>query len=146
MVATQALERVRASEEAWNARCLDTLVMAHAVGCQWRCRSDFLWGREQVRAFVGRRWRRELEARMQEELWTAEENRLSTRFACEYRDDSGTWYRAYGNENRLYDNKGLVILRHTCVNEHVIAEYERKLRWKDGARPPGLPSLAELGF
>ena len=146
MMDDRALIWVRASEDAWNLRDLDAVVLGHAIGCQWRCRADFLWGRDQVRAFVGGRWRREIEFRVQNELWSAQDDRLSMRFACEFRDDSGRWYRAYGNENWLCNKDGQVSLRLTSANEHPIEEYERKLRWGAGVRPPGQPSLLELGL
>lgn len=138
--------RVRAAENAWNARDLEGLVLSNAAGCLWRCRAEFLWGREQVRDYLARRWRRELDYRVVNELWAVDGQCLALRFACEYRDDSGTWFRAFGNEMWECDETGLVHRRLSSVNEHPIREHERVLRWPLGARPPGQPSLAELAL
>jgi len=146
MLEVTARQWVRASEDAWNVRNLDAIALSHTIGCQWRCRSDHIWGRDQVRAYIGRRWRREFEFRLLNELWAWNGNRIAVRFACEFRDDSGTWYRVFGNENCLCDDHGLVSLRLTNANEHPIEEYERKLRWDGGVRPADYPSLLELGL
>jgi nuclear transport factor 2 (NTF2) superfamily protein len=146
MLEVSARQRVRASEDAWNLRNLDAVVLSHTIGCQWRCRADFIWGRDQVRAFVSRRWRREIEFRLLSELWAWDGNRIAMRFACEFRDDGGIWYRVYGNENWLCDEHGLVSLRLTNANEHPIEEYERTLRWTTETRPADYPTLIELGF
>jgi nuclear transport factor 2 (NTF2) superfamily protein len=146
MLEVAARQWVRASEDAWNLRNLDTVVLGHTISCQWRHRADFIWGRDQVRAFIGRRWRRETEFRLLNELWAWSSDRIAMRFAYEFRDDSGIWYRVYGNENCLCDDHGLVSLRLTNANEHPIEEYERKLRWDAGIRPADYPTLLELGL
>src|SRR5690349_6758658 len=117
-------ERVRAAENAWNLRDLDAVVLDSSIDCQWRCRADFIWGREQIRSFLTRKWRRELDFRVVKELWAWDRSRLAIRFACEFRNDSGTWFRAYGNDNWECGPGGLVKRRLTSVNEHTIQEHE----------------------
>lgn len=140
------LERVRAAENAWNQRDIDAVLLSSSIDCQWRCRADFLWGREQVRQFLTRKWRRELELRVINELWIWDEERAAIRFSSEFRDDSGTWFRTYGNDNWELDSAGLVRRRLTSANVHPIEEHERALRWPPGARPAASPSLSELGL
>jgi nuclear transport factor 2 (NTF2) superfamily protein len=139
-------ERLRLQEDAWNLRDLEAVVQSNTIDCQWRNRADFVWGREQIRSFISRRWRRELDARTLTELWAAEGDRVAVRFATEFRSDSGSWFRAYGNEDWECEPSGLVRRRLTCVNEHAIEEHERALRWPAGPRPLDHPTLTELGF
>lgn len=140
------IERVRTTENAWNRRDIDTVVLSSTIDCQWRCRADFLWGREQIRQFLSRKWRRELDLRVIAELWSWGRRRIAIRFSSEYRDDSGTWFRTYGNENWESDESGLVCRRLTCANVHPIDEHERVLRWPVGPRPADYPALTELGL
>ncbi|MDG3439013.1 DUF1348 family protein [Nitrospirillum amazonense] len=140
------IERVRTAEDGWNLRDLDAVVLSHRIDCHWRSRADFLWGREQIRTFVTRKWRREIEMRTIKELWASHGARVAVRFASEFRNDSGTWFRAYGNEAWQYDETGLICRRLTSVNEHPIQEHERMLRWRLGVRPADHPSLSELGL
>lgn len=140
------LSRVRAAEDAWNRRDLDAIVLGSTIDCQWRCCAEFLWGREQIRHFLNRRWRREIELRLINEFWAHEEGRVAIRFATEFRDDSGTWFRTYGNEVWDCDDAGLVRRRLSSANAHPIAEHERKLRWPSGARPADHATLSELGL
>jgi nuclear transport factor 2 (NTF2) superfamily protein len=140
------VKRVRAAENARNTGDLDAVVLSNTFDCQWRNRVDFIWGREQIRTFLSRKWRREIEHRVINELWAWSSRRVAIRFSCEFRDDSGTWFRVYGNENWEYDDTGLVSRRFTGANEHPIHEHERALRWPLGARPADYPSLAELGL
>lgn len=137
---------VRDAECAWNMRDCDTLVLSHTIDCQWRNRADFLWGREQIRGYIERRLRREIEQRTIFEPWAEGERRLSVRFASEFRNDSGSWFRVYGCEAIDFDEVGLVRRRFTSANEHAIREHERALRWPAGVRPNDHPSLFELGF
>ena len=139
-------ERVRTAENAWNLRDIDAVVLGHRIDCQWRNRADFFWGREQIRLFITRKWRREIDFRTQTELWSWSGTRLSTRFSSEFHDDSGTWFRSYGNESWEYDAAGLIFRRLTSVNEHPIRPHERVLRWEAGIRPADYPSLTELGL
>ena len=140
------LERVRAAEDAWNRRDLDAVVLSSSIDCQWRCRADFLWGREQIRQFLTRKWRREIDLRMISELWAWNGGRVAIRFSTEFRDDSGTWFRTYGNENWECDHAGLVRRRLSSANANPIEEHERKLRWPLGHRPVDHSSLSELGL
>lgn len=141
-----AVQKVRAAEDAWNTHDLNGVVLASTIDCHWRSRAEFLWGREQIKAYLARKWRQEFEQRLVNELWTCERNRVAIRFSCEFRDDSGTWFRAYGNEHWQCDADGLVRRRLTCANEHPIQERERAFRWPIGIRPAGHPTLSELGF
>lgn len=141
-----AVKMVQAAENAWNTRDLDAVVLSNTIDCQWRSRVDFIWGREQIRTFLSRKWRREIECRMISELWASSHKRIAVRFSCEFRDDSGTWFRVYGNEDWEYDDTGLVSRRFTGTNEHPIHEHERALRWPLGARPAEHPLLSELGL
>jgi len=140
------LEHVRAVEDACNLRDVDAVVLSSSIDCQWRCRTDFLWGREQIRQFLTRKWRREIELRVIKELWAKDGRYIAVRFSSEFRDDSGTWYRTYGNENWEFDDCGLVRRRITSANAHPIEEHERKFRWPRGIRPDDYPALSELGI
>jgi len=137
---------IREAECAWNARDCDALVLSNAIDCHWRNRVYFLWGREQIRTYVERQLRREIDLRVIFEPWAEGEHRLSYRFAAEFRNDSGSWFRAYGNEDLAFDEAGLVRRRFTAANEHAIQEHERVLRWTAGPRPGNYPPLPELGF
>lgn len=139
-------QHVRAAEDAWNRRDLQAILLASTIDCQWRNRVNFLWGREQIRTFLERQLRREIELRIVIELWAEGDHRLSTRHAAEFRSDSGTWFRVYGSEQIEFDAAGLVRRRLTAANEHPIQEHERALRWPEGPRPADQPSLTELGF
>jgi len=142
----ELLARIRAAEDAWNRRDVDAVVRGSTIDCQWRNRAEFLWGREQIRAFLLRKWRREMEFRLVNELWAWAGRRVAIRFSTEYRTDSGTWFRSYGNSVWEYDEAGLIHRRLSSVNEHPIAEHERLLRWAAGPRPADHSSLSELGL
>lgn len=137
---------VRDTEHAWNTRDCDALVMSHTIDCHWRNRVIFLWGREQVRTYLERQLRREIDQRAIFEPWAESERRFLFRFAAEFRNDSGAWFRVYGCEGVDLDEAGLVRRRFTSANEHAILEHERVLRWPAGPRPSDHPSLSELGF
>jgi uncharacterized protein len=141
-----AQQRVRDTEIAWNTRDCDTLVMGNAIDCLWRNRVYVLSGRQQIRTFIERQLRREIEQRVILEPWAEGDRRLAVRFASEFRNDSGSWFRAYGCEELEFDEVGLVQRRYTSANEHVIREHERMLVWTTGPRPAEHPSLADLGF
>jgi uncharacterized protein len=137
---------VRDAENAWNMRNMDAILLAHSIDCQWRSRVEFLWGREQIRAFLDRKLHGAIELRVILEPWAEAEGRVSLRHAAEYHNDSGVWFRAYCIEEIEFDYAGLVRRRLTAVNEHPIHERERLLRWPSGPRPAEHPGLGELGL
>jgi nuclear transport factor 2 (NTF2) superfamily protein len=141
-----AKEKVRLAEDGWNSRDPAKVSLAYTVDSAWRNRAEFVTGREQIDAFLTRKWRRELDYRLIKELWTFGGNRIAVRFAYEFHDDSGTWYRAYGNENWEFDADGLMRRRLASINEHPIAESERKFHWPLGRRPDDHPGLSDFGF
>ncbi|KEZ76337.1 DUF1348 family protein [Salinisphaera hydrothermalis] len=141
-----ALEKVRLAEDAWNTRDPDRVALAYTPDSQWRNRAEFLSGRDEIRAFLTRKWRRELEYRLIKELWAFGENRIAVRFAYEYHDDSGQWYRAYGNENWQFDEHGLMARRLASINDLPITESERLYFWPQGRRPNDHPGLSDLGL
>jgi len=144
---TSAMEQqVRDAERAWNTRDVDRIVLGNTIDCHWRNRVNFLWGREQIRTFIERQIRREIDARYIFEIWAEGEGRLSLRFACEFHNDSGTWFRTYGSEELEFDACGLVTRRLTAANDHPIQEHERVLKWTAGPRPSDHPTLLELGL
>ncbi|MVZ98486.1 nuclear transport factor 2 family protein [Sphingorhabdus sp. IMCC26285] len=141
-----AAEKVRLAEDGWNSRDPARVALAYTADSAWRNRADFLNGREAIEAFLTRKWSRELDYRLVKELWAHDGNRIAVRFAYEYRDDSGSWFRAYGNENWEFDADGLMRRRIASINEHPISEGERKFHWLLGRRPDDHPGLSELGF
>ncbi len=141
-----AIQKVRAAEDAWNTRDPATVVLAYTADCRWRNRTEFPCGRREIEAFLVRKWRRELDYRLIKELWGFRENRMAVRFAYEYHDDSGQWFRAYGNENWQFDAAGLMELRFASINEHLISEAERKFHWSLGRRPDDHSGLTDLGL
>lgn len=141
-----AAEKVRLAEDGWNSRDPARVALAYTADSAWRNRAEFLKGREAIEAFLTRKWSRELDYRLVKELWTHDGNRIAVRFAYEYRDDSGSWFRAYGNENWEFDADGLMRRRIASINEHPIAESDRKFRWPLGRRPDDHPGLSDLGF
>ncbi len=141
-----AIEKVRRAEDAWNTRDPATVALAYTPDSAWRNRAEFLNGRAAVEAFLGRKWARELDYRLIKELWTFAGNRIAVRFAYEYRDDSGNWSRAYGNENWEFAEDGLMRRRLASINEHPIREADRKFHWPLGRRPDDYPSLSHFGF
>jgi nuclear transport factor 2 (NTF2) superfamily protein len=141
-----ATQKVRAAEDAWNTRDPARVVLAYTLDSRWRNRAEFPCGQAQIKAFLTRKWARELDYRLIKELWTFAGNRIAVRFAYEYHDDSGQWFRAYGNENWQFDAAGLMELRFASINEHQIAEMDRKFRWALGRRPDDHPSLSNLGM
>ncbi len=141
-----AIEKVRLAEDAWNTRDPERVSLAYTVDSRWRNRAEFISGRDQIVEFLTRKWKRELDYRLVKELWTYRENRIAVRFAYEYRDDSGQWFRAYGNENWEFENDGLMRLRIASINEHPISSEDRKFHWVPGRRPDDYPSLSDLGF
>ena len=143
--AETARQKVRAAEDGWNSRDAERVSLAYTEGTRWRNRAEFVNGRAEARAFLQRKWARELDYRLIKELWAFEGNRIAVRFAYEWHDDSGQWYRSYGNENWEFDANGLMAVRHASINDLPIAEAERKFRWPAGRRPDDHPGLTELG-
>jgi len=141
-----AIQKVRMAEDAWNSRDPARVALAYSVDSRWRNRAEFLQGRAEIEAFLTRKWRRELAYRLIKELWTYRDNRIAVRFAYEWRDDAGNWFRAYGNENWEFDEGGLMRLRIASINDLPIAEAERKYHWPQGARPADHPGLSDLGL
>lgn len=141
-----AKEKIRLAEDGWNSRDPAKVALAYTPGSRWRNRAEFPVGRAEIEAFLTRKWARELEYRLIKELWAFAGNRIAVRYAYEYRDDSGQWFRAYGNENWGFAEDGLMAHRHASINEHPIREDERKLRWPLGRRPDDHPGLSELGL
>ena len=134
------------AEDAWNTRDPARVALAYSLDSVWRNRAEFFEGREAIVAFLARKWNRELDYRLIKELWAFRENRIAVRFAYEWRDDSGSWFRSYGNENWEFADDGLMRRRIASINDLPIAERERKLRWPLGRRPDDHASLADLGL
>lgn len=141
-----AVEKVRLAEDGWNSRDAAKVATAYTLDTRWRNRVEFCSSRDDAQAFLTRKWRRELEYRLIKELWAFTDNRIAVRYAYEYRDDSGQWFRAYGNENWEFAADGLMQNRHASINEMPISEGERKFRWPLGRRPDDHPSLSDLGL
>ena len=141
-----ATEKARLAEDAWNSRDPARVALAYTPDSRWRNRAEFVTGRAEIEALLTRKWARELEYRLIKEVWAHAGNRIAVRFAYEYRDDSGHWFRAYGNENWQFDAEGLMERRIASINEHPIREEERKFHWPLGRRPDDHPGLSELGL
>ena len=141
-----AITKVRLAEDAWNTRDPVRVALAYTIDSHWRNRAEFLSGRTAIESFLARKWTRELDYRLIKELWICAGNRIAVRFAYEFHDDSGNWFRAYGNENWEFDAEGLMARRIASINEHPIAEDERKFHWPLGRRPDDHPGLSDLGF
>ena len=141
-----AKQKVRGAEDGWNSRDPQKVSLAYAPDSVWRNRSEFITGREAIVEFLSRKWKKELEYRLIKELWAFHENRIAVRFAYEWHDDSGNWYRSYGNENWEFDANGLMVRRIASINDLPIAESERKYFWPQGRRPDDHPGLSELGL
>ena len=141
-----AVEKVRIAEDNWNTRDPARVATAYTIDSIWRNRAEFLTGRAAIEAFLTRKWAKELDYRLIKELWAFTDNRIAVRFAYEYHDDSGTWFRAYGNENWEFDADGLMRRRIASINEHPIAENCRTFTWPLGHRPDGHPELSDFDF
>ncbi|HJE70294.1 MULTISPECIES: DUF1348 family protein [Pseudomonadaceae] len=141
-----ARQKVRAAEDGWNSRDPAKVALAYTADSRWRNRSDFLQGRAAIEAFLTRKWQREHEYRLIKELWAHDGARIAVRFAYEWRDEDGQWYRAYGNENWHFDDQGLMAERHASINDLPITEAERLFHWPQGRRPDDHPGLSDLGL
>ena len=144
--AETARQKVRLAEDAWNGRDPARVAPAYTPDSQWRNRAEFIDGRAEIEAFLTRKWQRELDYRLIKELWTFGGNRIAVRFAYEYHDDSGTWFRAYGNENWEFDDAGLMRRRIASINDLPITASDRLYRWPLGRRPDDHPGLSDLGL
>jgi nuclear transport factor 2 (NTF2) superfamily protein len=141
-----AVQKVRAAEDGWNSRNPEKVALAYSTQSRWRNRSEFIIGREEIVAFLQRKWERELDYRLIKELWTFQDHRIAVRFAYEWHDDAGTWFRSYGNENWEFDDQGLMTTRHASINDLPIREQDRRFRWPLGRRPDDHPGLSSFGF
>jgi len=141
-----AKQKVRMAEDGWNSRDPEKVALAYSTESQWRNRSEFPVGREQIKSFLQKKWQREMEYRLVKELWAFTENRIAVRFAYEWHDENRQWFRSYGNENWEFDENGLMKTRYASINDLKINETECKLRWPQGRRPDDHPSLSELGL
>jgi nuclear transport factor 2 (NTF2) superfamily protein len=141
-----AMQKVRGAEDAWNTRDPARVALAYTVDSVWRNRAEFIKGRDQIEAFLTRKWARELDYRLIKEIWAFHENRIAVRFAYEWRDDSGSWFRSYGNENWEFESDGLMRRRIASINDLPIKSDERKYYWPLGPRPNDVPSLSEHGL
>ena len=141
-----AAQTVRAAEDGCNSRDPQRVSLAYTADSRWRNRSEFLRGRAEIVAFLTRKWAKEREYRLIKELWCTAGNRIAVRFAYEWQDDAGNWFRSYGNENWEFDDKGLMAHRHASINDLAISESERLFRWPQGRRPDDHPGLSELGL
>ena len=141
---TSATHKVRLAEDAWNTRNPVQVALAYTVDSRWRNRAEFLHGRDAIVAFLTRKWTRELDYRLIKEVWAFRENRIAVRFAYEWHDDSGHWFRSYGNENWEFDGEGLMRRRIASINDLPIAQSERKFGWPLGRRPDDHPGLSDL--
>ena len=144
--AETAAQKARMAEDAWNSRDPERVALAYTEDSQWRNRAEFVCGRADIVAFLRRKWARELEYRLIKEVWTHGENRIAVRFAYEWRDDSGHWFRSYGNENWEFDTRGLMARRHASINDLPFIAAERKFLWPLGRRPDDHPGLTALGL
>jgi uncharacterized protein len=141
-----AKQKVRLAEDAWNTRDPEKVALAYTPDSRWRNRAEFVTGRPAIIAFLTRKWAKELDYRLIKELWAFDGNRIAVRFAYESHDDSGNWFRSYGNENWEFDDDGLMRVRHASINDLPIREADRRYHWPLGRRPDGHPGLSDLGF
>lgn len=141
-----AMQKVRLAEDAWNKRDPQRVALAYTIDSIWRNRAEFPRGRAQIEAFLTRKWAREIDYRLIKELWAFDGHRIAVRFAYEWRDEAGQWFRSYGNENWEFDDHGLMHKRLASINDLPILESERKFHWPQGRRPDEHPGLSELGL
>lgn len=141
-----AARKVRLAEDAWNSHDPERVSLAYTVDSRWRNRAEFISGREQIVAFLRRKWQRELDYRLIKELWIADGNRIAVRFAYEWHDEAGSWFRSYGNENWEFSDAGLMQRRMASINDLPVTEQQRKFHWPSGRRPDDHPGLSDLGL
>jgi len=141
----EAVAKVRGAEDGWNTRDPERVALAYTPDSRWRNRSEIFQGRAAIVEFLTRKWARELDYRLIKEMWAFDSDRIAVRFAYEWHDGTGSWFRSYGNENWLFDDNGLMVRRHASINDVAIDESERKFHWDlDGARPADHPGLSDL--
>ena len=141
-----AMQKVRLAEDGWNSRNPEKVALAYTPDSRWRNRTEFVTGREQIVQFLDRKWKKELDYRLIKELWAVDGNRIAVRYAYEWHDDSGNWFRTFGNENWEFDENGLMQRRYACLNDMPIQASERKFHWPLGRRPDDHPGLSDLGL
>lgn len=141
-----AIQKVRAAEDGWNTREPERVALAYTEDSRWRNRAEFVTGRAEIVGLLTRKWRRELDYRLIKELWAYDTHRIAVRFAYEWHDDAGNWFRSYGNENWEFDDNGLMAVRHASINDMPIHENERLYHWPLGRRPDDHPGLSDLGL
>jgi uncharacterized protein len=141
-----AAQKVRMAEDGWNNRDPERVALAYTADSQWRNRAEFLAGRDQIVAFLKRKWATEHNYRLIKELWAFDGNRIAVRFAYEWHNDGGDWFRSYGNENWEFDEHGLMRCRYASINDLTIKEADRKFYWPQGRRPDDHPSLSDMGL
>jgi nuclear transport factor 2 (NTF2) superfamily protein len=141
-----ATQKVRAAEDGWNSRDPQRVSGAYTADSRWRNRAEFVAGTEQIVGLLSRKWARELDYRLIKEVWAFLDSRIAVRFAYEWHDDAGNWFRSYGNENWEFDSQGLMAVRHASINDLPIQPQDRKFHWPLGRRPDGHPGLSELGL
>lgn len=141
-----AVQKVRAAEDGWNNRDPQKVAMAYTAGSQWRNRSEFVTGRDEIAGLLTRKWNRELDYRLIKEIWAFSSHRIAVRFAYEWHDDASNWFRSYGNENWEFEDNGLMAVRHASINDLPIKAEDRKYFWPLGRRPDDHPSLSDLGL
>ena len=145
--AETAAQKARLAEDAWNTRDPARVALAYSENSRWRNRAEFFSGRPAIEAFLTRKWNRELDYRLIKELWAFHDNRIAVRFAYEWHDDAGNWFRSYGNENWVFAENGLMAQRFACINDLAIKENERKYHWdRSRPRPSDHPGLSDLGL
>lgn len=142
----EAVIKVRKAEDAWNNKQPELVAKAYTPESKWRNRSEFINGREQIARFLSDKWSRENDYRLIKEIWAHSDNRIAVRFAYEWHDEDGCWFRSYGNENWEFDELGYMKVRHASINDVAIDESERLFHWPSGARPEDHPGLSELGL
>ena len=141
-----AIEKIRKAEDVWNSRDPEGVAVAYTHDSRWRNRSEFITGREQIVQFLKEKWAKEVEYRLVKQLWAFTDDRIAVRFAYEWHNAAGEWFRSYGNENWLFDAIGLMRERHASINDLAIAEADRLFHWPQGRRPDAHPGLSELGL
>ena len=141
-----ARQKARAAEDGWNSRDPQRVSLAYTTDSRWRNRAEFVTGREEIAGLLSRKWALEIDYRLIKEVWAFTDNRIAVRFAYEWHDDAGNWFRSYGNENWEFDAQGLMAVRHASINDLPIKAEDRKFHWPLGRRPDDHPGLSELGL
>ena len=141
-----AMQKIRGAEDGWNSRNAEKVSLAYSVDTKWRNRAEFVTNRAEAKAFLERKWNKELEYRLIKELWAFTDNRIAVRYAYDWHADAGNWFGSYGNENWEFNADGLMTHRHACINDMPIKESDRKFHWPLGRRPDDHPGLSDLGL